>query len=149
MARNVKFKGGKELNKLLKTALKGGKQSVEVGFFEDAAYDDGTPVAHVAAIQEFGYAEGGIPERPFFRMANKLVKAKLLRMLKFSIDPKNMIITSTIADRSGILFQGEVQKSITDMTSPANKAATIEKKGSSSPLIDSGKMRQSVTYKVK
>lgn len=30
-------------------------------------YEDGTPVAYVAAIQEFGAPERGIPARPFFR----------------------------------------------------------------------------------
>lgn len=37
----------------------------KVGWFESAKYTDGTPVAHVAAIQEFG--SGAIPPRPFMR----------------------------------------------------------------------------------
>jgi len=40
---------------------------VRVGFLEGAKYDDGTPVAQVAAIQEFGAPRAGIPPRSFFR----------------------------------------------------------------------------------
>lgn len=47
------------------------KTSVEVGWFETSEYDDGTPAAYVAAIQEWGYQGGGtnIPPRPFLRPA--------------------------------------------------------------------------------
>jgi len=36
----------------------------KTGYFETAKYPDGTPVAYVATIQEFGYPAGGIPARP-------------------------------------------------------------------------------------
>jgi hypothetical protein len=39
---------------------------VRVGFLEDATYPDGTPVAMVAALNNFGAPEAGIPARPFF-----------------------------------------------------------------------------------
>lgn len=39
---------------------------VRVGFLEGATYPDGTPVAQVAAINNFGAPEAGIPARPFF-----------------------------------------------------------------------------------
>ena len=38
-----------------------------VGFFPNAVYEDGTNVAYVAAIQEFGAPEVSIPARPFMR----------------------------------------------------------------------------------
>ncbi|MDB5777606.1 MAG: hypothetical protein JWP38_3739 [Herbaspirillum sp.] len=40
--------------------------AVKVGFLEGARYPDGTPVAMVAAIQNFGAPGVGIPPRPFF-----------------------------------------------------------------------------------
>ena len=155
MAKNVKFKGGKELDKILRTALKGGKESVTVGFFETAKYPDGTPVAQVAVTQEFGARNAGrgnsvvIPERPFFRNANKTVQAKLIRVLKFSLDPKKMVVDHNLADKLGIVYQNEIQDSITSMSEPANSPVTIELKGSSSPLQDTGFMRAAATYKVK
>lgn len=39
----------------------------KVGWFEGAKYQDGTPVAYVAAIQEFGVPERSLPARPFMR----------------------------------------------------------------------------------
>lgn len=39
---------------------------VKVGFMEGARYPDGTPVAMVAAIQNFGAPAAGIPVRSFF-----------------------------------------------------------------------------------
>ena len=40
--------------------------TLRVGFLEGATYPDGTPVAEVAAIQNFGASRAGIPARPFF-----------------------------------------------------------------------------------
>lgn len=42
-------------------------REAKVGFFAGQNYPDGTPVAYVAAIQEFGSPENGIPPRPFMR----------------------------------------------------------------------------------
>jgi hypothetical protein len=41
-------------------------REVRVGFLEGATYPDGESVASVAAIQNFGAPEAGIPARPFF-----------------------------------------------------------------------------------
>lgn len=40
--------------------------TLRVGFLEGATYPDGTPVAMIAAIQNFGAPAKGIPPRPFF-----------------------------------------------------------------------------------
>ena len=64
----VAFKGGKKLEEyLLGVAEKVSTgKVVQVGFFEGATYDDGTPVAMVAAIQNYGAPGVGVPPRPFF-----------------------------------------------------------------------------------
>lgn len=43
---------------------------------------------------------------------------------------------------------GNVQQYMTDLKDPANSPVTIAKKGSSNPLIDTGSLRGSVTYKI-
>lgn len=51
-----KVTGGRQFRQKLKQAadnLKSGK-SLKVGFLEGATYPDGTPVAYIAAINEFG-----------------------------------------------------------------------------------------------
>ncbi|NBW08599.1 MAG: hypothetical protein EBR82_11300 [Caulobacteraceae bacterium] len=44
----------------------GVKGALRVGFLEGATYPDGTSVATIAAIQNFGAPAKGIPPRPFF-----------------------------------------------------------------------------------
>lgn len=39
----------------------------QAGWFPGAVYEDGTPVAYVAAIQEYGSPANGVPPRPFIR----------------------------------------------------------------------------------
>lgn len=52
----INFKGGEKIEqKLREIAEKAGKaNTVRVGFLEGATYPDGTPVAQIAAIQEYG-----------------------------------------------------------------------------------------------
>ena len=42
----------------------------------------------------------------------------------------------------------DIQEAMIELRSPANSEVTIERKGSSNPLIDSGHMLQSTTYQV-
>ena len=51
-------------------------------------------------------------------------------------------------EQIGVVAVGMVQKYMTDLKTPPNAPSTIKAKGSSNPLIDSGALRQSVTYKV-
>lgn len=64
----ITLSGGDKLERRLAgiaaRIAKGGK--LRVGFLEDAKYPDGTSVAMVAAIQNFGAPARGIPPRPFF-----------------------------------------------------------------------------------
>ena len=65
-------RGGHRLKASIRKGLSAqGVTRVTVGFYKTATYPDGTPVAAVAAWNEFGTKGGGwggpIPERPFFR----------------------------------------------------------------------------------
>lgn len=64
----ISLSGGEELERKLSELSaklsRGG--TLRVGFLEDATYPDGTPVAMIAAIQNFGAPAKGIPPRPFF-----------------------------------------------------------------------------------
>lgn len=151
----VKHKGGKELNKLLKNGLRGSVKAIEVGFFESSRYQDGTQVAYVAAIQEFGTDEAGknknivIPERPFFRNATKTVTEKLSKIVKNRIDPKTMIIDESLADTLGEVYSGEIKKSIVSLRDPANADSTKARKKSTNPLIGlTSTLLQAATHKV-
>jgi hypothetical protein len=148
MAATVTITGGKQLQQLFDNAGKGGVKELNVGFFQSSRYPNGTSVATVAAINEFGTAK--IPERPFFRNATAKVQPKLLSILRREIDPETMVITPSIAEKLGLVFVGAIQKEIVDLKEPPNAPATIKaKQGKDNPLIDTGFLRQSVTYEVK
>lgn len=61
-------KGGGDLSRYLGDTVAKIKRAhtLRVGFLETAKYEDGTPVAAVAAINNFGAPGAGIPARPFF-----------------------------------------------------------------------------------
>ena len=108
-------------------------------------------MAAVAAWNEFGTKRDGeqhIPERPFFRQAIAEMQDGIVNILKAGIDPKEGVVDQQLANRIGAYAQGQVQKSITKLDEPPNAPSTILAKGSSSPLIHTGTMRQSVTWKV-
>ena len=166
--------GGQRVKKLFDTALKGGVSEIEVGFFSTAKYPDGKPVAAVAAWNEFGTKRGGkvhAPERPFFRQAIRGMRKGVEALVRRGVDPQRMVVDTNLANTVGAYAQGQVQESIVDLVTPPNAPATIEAKrrklhgrkartsvgvggnavsvGESNPLIDTGFMRLSVTWKVR
>lgn len=133
------------------------RKEIRVGFFETAHYPDGTPVAYVAAIQEFGY--GPIPPRPFMRPAQAQNQAKWLdaigKGVKLSFLGK--ITVDMALGQVGMVAAGDVQKAIKAVTAPPLAQATVDarqsrlsgkKSASNKPLVDTGQMIQSVTSAV-
>ena len=153
MKSTVRIEGGKKLQKILDNAGKGGVESVSVGFFSTARYANGMHVAFVAALNEFGTRKRDgsvhIPERPFFRNAIKKSENDVIQMLFNNVDPRRMVVTEQIANMIGAKVQGNIQQEIADLKRPGNAPATIERKGFDNPLIHTGHMRRSVTYRVK
>ena len=141
----VQQRGGQKLRRLLEQASKRRDTTVQVGFFSEARYEDGTPVAAVAAWNEFGTET--IPERPFFRRAIAEMEDGISKVVKAGIDTEKMVVDDRLADRVGAYAQGQIQESITALKEPPNAPSTL-RKGSSNPLIDTGHMRESVTWKV-
>lgn len=124
---------------------------VEIGFFPEAHYPDGKPVAYIATIQEFGYPEGGIPARPFFRPTitqNKTEYGQQFAGAMAGTLAGKIPSFASALEQIGGLAAGDISKAISRVTNPPLAQATIDRKGSSKPLVDSGLMIQSVTYKV-
>ena len=87
----IKHRGGRKLDRLLRTAMKGSvKQGLSRIFSHQTTTTmrKKTPVAAVAAWNEFGTET--IPERPFFRTALEEAKPKVVALLKDEIDPRRM-----------------------------------------------------------
>lgn len=120
---------------------------LRVGFLSNATYPDGTPVAMVAAIQNFGAPAAGIPPRPFF---SNMVKddspnwgdnvATALKAKDFDATEALKLVGNDIA--------GKLRQSIIDTNEPPLKPATIRRKGFDKALIDTSTMINSVDYEV-
>jgi hypothetical protein len=123
-----------------------GPLRVKVGF--PAGKTDSDVVAR-AIWNHYGTSRG-IPSRPFLLNAMRKNKKKYRTAMKTSAAKilRGETSTGTVVRKLGILAQGDIQDEITNLRSPANARATIKAKGSSNPLIDTGEMRQAVTYKV-
>lgn len=138
---------------LLEQALKkigdriGRAREVRVGFLEGSVEPDGSSTAEVAAINEYGAPEAGIPARPFFSgmIAEKSPEwgdkfAKLLELSDYD--------TSRALRRMGDGIATQLRKAIIDFKDPPNAPSTIAKKGFDDPLVDTGSMLNSVDREV-
>lgn len=121
---------------------------VDVGLMNGAVNKEGANIAEYGAFNEFGTSK--IPERPFMRPAFDKNKGKYSRMIEQATDPKtSRLAFARIVQELGLRAQEDIRQEIDNKTSPANKPSTIKKKGSAHPLIDTGAMRTSVTYRIK
>ena len=120
------------------------KLQLEVGFFSTAKYSTGEYVAQVAYWNEYGTTLS--PPRPFFRNAIKDKSKEWLELFRETqFKTKDMFKSLSIV---GTIAKDDIFTSITDLSSPPNAPYTIKKKGSSNPLIDTGLMRNSVSYEI-
>lgn len=132
-----------------------GPRGVEVGFYDTARYPDGTPVTNVAAWNEYGTTRvvrgtevQHSPPRPFFRNSNARVSDRVRRYIHNNVDPKTLTLTRSQGASVGTILVNDLQNSIRELRVPENRPSTIAIKGTSNPLVESGFMLRSVTYKL-
>ena len=142
----VNKKTGIDIKKMAKNLA---NMKVQVGFLSSAKYEDGKSVAQVAMSNEYGVPQKRQPPRPFMRQALKksgewkktfdfMIKKDFVRGGDFK----------TSFNTLGLVVKGDIKTSIKELTSPALAQSTIDKKGFSKPLIDTGYMLDSVNYEV-
>ena len=145
------IEGGERLKEYLADLSKKVSRAgaVKIGFFEGRSYPDknSTPVALVAAIQNFGAPSKGIPPRPFMSNAVRNNSDSWGPMLG-KILPAVDFDASVALGQMGEVIAGEIRKSVDETNDPPLAKATIAAKGFSKPLIDSGLLRRSIEYKV-
>lgn len=177
----VAFSGGYKLEQHLKGMAEklGTANTVRIGFFEHSTYPGtGTPVAMVAAIQNYGAPGAGIPPRPFF---SNMVRDKSPNWGKLM---SNIVVNTGYDSEKtlnvmGDAISGQLRDSIQETDSPAlspvtvmlrnmrsqNQGLVVGKRtvaeaaarvaagdstggASTKPLIDTGLMMDSVGFKV-
>lgn len=110
--------------------------------------EGGLSMPEIAFTNEFGSKR--VPARPFMGPSfdENLQRINKLINIEYSAVKSGKYNAKKAFERIGLFMQGEIQLKIRSITSPPNSPATIERKGSSKPLIDFGQMIQSVTSKV-
>jgi hypothetical protein len=132
------------------------RKELRVGWFDTARYQDGTPVAYVATIQEFGHR--AIPPRPFMRQTIAEQRAAWQASLKAG---SRHVMTGALSvdqllGQFGMAVAGEIATTISRITHPPLSPRTIaarqaKKKTpgvSVKPLVDTGLLIQSVSSQV-
>lgn len=130
-----------EAMKKLTERLSESDQMVLVGVPKGAGvYEDGMTIATIAAVNEFGTADGHIPARPFLRPGVENRAEMYLRLVEKDlpdiVDGKYPM--SRLMNRLGTLARDGVKQAINDTHTPENAESTIRQKGSDHPLIDTG-----------
>ena len=128
--------------------------SVEVGFLETARYDDGTSVALVALVNEFGHTRihPNQPARPFFREMIAKESKHWAEDASTALKAHDYSAKAALGEM-GMEIKAELRLSINELVSPPLAPSTIAAKGFDKPLIgggpSGGRMRDSVDFVVK
>lgn len=130
--------------------------TIDIGFFETDKYPDGTPVSLVAASNELGVPDQGIPSRPFMRMAYKDKKESWNRLAGnlFAQVTAGKMDWDKALNQIGLVIVGDVKQSITDNTFEPLAESTVAARARKSksytdkPLIDTSRMLTSIKHKV-
>lgn len=128
-------KGGDELH-----STKGQQTSHDITLIE------------IAAIHEFGSPKAGIPERSFIRSTFLVRRVNALNNMCAKL-AKAVVTQGMKPERAlgllGSWAAAEVKSTITEIDIPPPLAqATIDAKGSSKPLVDTGQLKNAITYEV-
>lgn len=138
-----------KFKQLIEQLKASGEKAVYVGFpaefNEQVEGSDNFNLASLAAVLEFG--NESIPSRPFLRqtLAENQEKYTALFVKLF----ESGVSIDRIYEQIALIAQGDVQQNIVNGKWTANAPSTIKRKKSSKPLIDTGKLRQSVRGIVK
>jgi hypothetical protein len=135
----------------VKVGLPAGKVSpsvIQIGFWNH----EGTNRAKGDVFFRNGMVgiSGPIPARPFITVAmfkgRGQIRANLRKIAKNVVTGKAMLPAQM--EKLGIFGADLIKAQIGASMGPPNSAMTVALKGSSGTLIDSGRMRQSVTHEV-
>lgn len=121
---------------------------------------DGITMIELAAIHEFGSPNAGIPERSFLRSTFRVHRRQELLALVTKLAGQVTSGNMTTKRALGILGQWGAaavkntirSKQTIGMTDPGARQellqSTIDRKGSSTPLIDTGRLINTISYEV-
>ena len=138
-------------NAIIKASKKLNGRKVAVGVVGADADRDrgGVTNADLAVIHEYGTDR--IPARSFLGGTMAATRKDLDRFIasrKRKVEDGELSVDQAL-EQIGMRHAADIQEFIADGIDPPNAPRTIELKGSSKPLIDSGQLRQSITHDVR
>jgi len=141
--------GGDKLEAYLrKMASRVGRPAtLKVGILAGASYPDGTPVAMVAAVNEFGRPSIGQPPRPAFRNTVAKKGGEWPDALASALKASDYDATTAL-NLMGEGVAGQIREEISTLTSPPIKPETARRKGSTKPLVEKGIELGSIDYEI-
>jgi hypothetical protein len=122
------------------------RSGVTVGIHEGAGIHTnsttGDTVATIGAKNHFGL--GNVPARPWLDVGVDKAADEIARM--YELAEKHGWSEQETLNAIGKAATDSVQQWIVELDSPPNSALTVALKGSANPLIDTGEMKNAVTY---
>ncbi len=111
-------------------------------------HSEGITVFQIGMIHEFGVPEKNIPRRSFIRVPieNNIKEITKLIENNHKLVSENTMSAKTALDRIGIKAQNTIKESFRNNDWKPLKRATVKRKGSSRPLIDTGQLIGSISY---
>ncbi len=112
--------------------------------------DSDATLADIAVYNHFGTKH--IPPRPFLQLAldnnQKQINDFIDKNLNYLMARKGAQAPAAL-NRIGAFLVGAIQREINSNIQPANAPSTIRQKKSSRTLVDSGRLRSSITYEIR
>jgi hypothetical protein len=135
----------KGFNRLVKALKDMASLAVDVGYFGDKKHPESEnyTVVGIAGVHEFGAPKANIPERPFMSTTfDERLNENNARIKKgYQEIILGKISVTAFLEGLGELNASWVRGMIDKIQFPPLRAATIARKGSSKPLIDTGTMK--------
>lgn len=123
---------------------------VRVGTAQGTHGESGMSNDELAAIHEFGTEDGRVPERSFLRST---MKAQRRPWLDFLAARMKRVVAGKLPalaalEQLGLKAAGDVKAAIVAGIDPSNAPSTVAAKGSDTPLIDTGRLKESIMHEV-
>jgi len=129
-------------------------KQLKVGFIDGALHLDGTPIATIAASNEYGNPANNQPPRPFFRKAIWKHEDEWNEKIQDGIKSGRSV--DDVLSAVGELAVGQIFESIASLMDPPIKESTIKSRRnrkdrpnqSTKPLVDRAIMNHDIHYEV-
>jgi hypothetical protein len=146
----VKIKGGDRWKKVLEPYIKARNVTLNIGIMSGSTYPDGTSVAFIGMIHEFGTSK--TPARSFLRSTLEEKQDEWIDLVANSlkVNPSVESAFTLLGEIASKDIQMKIESGINPSLNPKTVLAK-QRKGktkSSLPLIDTGILQEAIQYEV-